>query len=458
MTAIATKVKDLKVGDVITMGPSSLPINKPERWFGYYGINDLRPAGTKPMVVLGVTEASWNPGYTGSTIVKYLMLQAKIVGSEAHALVYFDGENTAPLKTHNMLDTKETAIEFLKIMPAKTGSITCGADPEIFLRDAKTKQAIPAFTVLVDKKTAMKRGTEEVPYWDGFQAEFNTVPSGCLAYQVDSIARSLKNLVNAAKKTALPRHEVQLSSKTVINLHSSSFKDAKKEHIEFGCMPSYNAYGDYPNLAEGAAVPFRMAGGHLHFGWPETTRPTRERCETMVKSLDMILGVFTVALFHKYDDKRRRMLYGRAGEYRKPPHGLEYRVLSNAWLMHPVYAHLMFELARRCITVAGNTAFWEATEEETRDCINNCDLRLAKKLLMRNAGPMKAMLQSIARSETGAERLFKLAFDGADSILDTRRTLEDRWDVNGKWIEHSDGKGKNIITALPLILKNQMLG
>jgi Phage phiEco32-like COOH.NH2 ligase-type 2 len=202
-----------------------------------------------------------------------------------------------------------------------------------------------------------------------------------------------------------------------------------------------------------------MAGGHLHFGWSEGSRPSNAECKEMVKSLDTILGVYCVALFHKYDDKRRRALYGRAGEYRKPPHGLEYRVLSNAWLIHPVYAHLVFEIGRRAINMAGMVdLLWQASEEEVRDCINNCDLRLAKKLLMRNAVMMKALLQNITGYEEGAERLFKLAFDGADSVLDTKRTLEDRWNINGTWVSHSDGKGKNIATALPMLLKNQMLG
>jgi len=52
------------------------------------------------------------------------------------------------------------------------------------------------------------------------------------------------------------------------------------------------------------------------------------------------------------DEPVRREYYGLAGEYRLPPHGLEYRSLSCAWIFHPKAAATILDLARRVVVYA----------------------------------------------------------------------------------------------------------
>jgi hypothetical protein len=76
------------------------------------------------------------------------------------------------------------------------------------------------------------------------------------------------------------------------------------------------------------------AGGHIHFGWTEDADTTDLQHMMngfdLVKQLDWFLGAWSV----KHDkDVERRRLYGKAGACRIKPYGVEYRVLSNFWVM-----------------------------------------------------------------------------------------------------------------------------
>src|ERR1019366_5440055 len=104
--------------------------------------------------------------------------------------------------------------------------------------------------------------------------------------------------------------------------------------------------------------------------------PTLETKINMVKAMDAIAGVACVALFAKYDNPIRRQYYGLPGEYRLPKHGLEYRALSNAWLIHPLIMNLVIDFARKAAIMGKEGLFskWKATEQETIDCITNCDV------------------------------------------------------------------------------------
>lgn len=369
-------------------------------------------------------------------------------------------------------DKEKSAKNVLKMMASmpKMMGMQVGADPEIFLKSSKNHHLIPAFMALPDKR---KVPAEENGYWDGFQAEFNTKPGACLAYHIDSLQRGLQNTLNSAKKT-LKREDVAFSTKTVVNLSKASVTVAKKEHMQFGCTPSLNAYNEELAIPPGEVVPFRMSGGHIHLGISRKTQEShqdfKERLERYVKALDAVLGVAGVALFAKYDDPRRRFLYGRAGEYRTPPHGLEYRVLSNAWLIHPVAAHIVFEIARKAVNMAESGIFeagWDATEEETRDVINNCNVKGAQEIMERNKEVMVTLLHSIRPvylptpkgSMAAGEILFRIIMKGFHSVIDQKKTLEENWNIGTKegWRGHSEGENKNITRALPTIANGQLI-
>lgn len=310
-----------------------------------------------------------------------------------------------------------------------------GSDPEIFVED-KNGQVIPAFKFLgskTDKKnqTFFASSPSNV-YWDGFQAEMETYAASCLEQQSASVQQGMVELLKAAR--AYDKN-ARLSTKTVMEIPKEMREEAKPEHVSLGCMPSYNVYGMQGELvADPRMLPIRPAGGHIHFG---IGKSTHEEVKDIVKALDAILGVCCVSLFQKYDDPIRRQYYGLAGEYRLPPHGLEYRTLSNAWMIHPILMNFVFDLSRKVLMFGKNGYMdkWNATEAETITCINTCDVKLAHEIMERNKGLIiklfKAAYQNWTEDEKAFEALYSIFFKGLDVIVDKPNDFEGNWNMLG---------------------------
>lgn len=267
-----------------------------------------------------------------------------------------------------------------------------GADPEIFAVDANGK-LIPAFEFLPSKKKPLRQVgfDSDACYWDGYQAEFSFGPRTCLDQVVGSIRSNLW-VMNRALKEKFPG--AKLSMKNTFKIPLDRLENDPEKYVTFGCSPSQNAYTGLvePLQDDPRQVPFRTAGGHMHFSY----KASPEGIVLAVKELDRILGVISVPLFQYFDTPERRQLYGKAGEYRTPEYGFEYRVLSNAWLCHPTATYLVYEIAR---VINGYTfthqkpwAKWDVTEEEARTCIDNCDVSMALELLSRNDHALSILL------------------------------------------------------------------
>lgn len=330
------------------------------------------------------------------------------------------------------------------------GSVGC--DPEVFA-ETEAGELIPAFNFLGSKKDPSKGpvihdGNNDL-YWDGFQAEFTTTANGCMGYHSDSIRYGIEGVW-----TALKKHDpkARLSIRTVFDTPPELLRASKPEHVEFGCMPSFNIYGMEGMKADGYQVFHRAAGGHIHLGCGKLAKDVLERA---VKAMDAVLGVACVSLFAKFDDPRRRQMYGLAGEYRLPPHGLEYRVLSNAWLMHPMIANLVFDLARGAFAFGFQDflKLWDGNEKETVECINNCDVKLARKILKRNKDLFLQIADMKYQDADQHEEKFKLArplyvwdavINGAESVIKDPTNIEKNWMLGEKWHTHCGYPTKNV--------------
>lgn len=343
-----------------------------------------------------------------------------------------------------------------------------GSDPEIFVEDKK-ERLIPAFKFLGSKEKpslAQSRnesnsgyinGGKNKVYWDGFQAEFETYPSHCMGWHADSIQCGLAGVLKHAKAYD---KDAKLSMKTVFDITPKMIAESKPEHVAFGCNPSLNAYGMAGLKAPGNEVLYRSAGGHIHFGFAASAgaafeKKSPETIVNIVKALDAVLGVACVSMFAKFDDPRRRQMYGLAGEYRTPPHGLEYRTLSNAWLSHPIIANIVFDLARGAFVFGerGYLKYWDCTEKETIRIINECDVDAARKVMETNNNLVVQILSSKLNIKENAEWAFKIITKGMETILKDPYDLETNWNLSGKWITHCDGAGKNVSKAIYTGLK-----
>ncbi len=420
-----------------------------------------------PMVVVNKEVKAFGDGW--SRIREYEFKTDKIVildistyGASTHMQMrYTDGvtENwvvvppTFLLKhpTKRMADAlKKKLDEFnLKNLAHNLGYAgSIGADPEIFVED-KDGEIIPAFDFLGSKEKPTLSTVKESYgnnniYWDGFQAEFDTYAGTCMGWVGDSIRHGLKGLYDAMKAH---NPTAKLSTKTVFDIPLPLLRKSAPEHVAFGCNPSLNIYGMDGLKAAGTDVFYRSAGGHVHLGM---SKKSDETVSKIVKALDAILGVACVSMFAKYDDPRRRQMYGLAGEYRLPKHGIEYRALSNAWLFHPLIMNIVFDLARSVSAFGekGHMKHWDATEEETIKAINECDVKLARKILRRNKAIFKIILNARYHDKHYMELAYKAITKGMDEVVKDASDFETNWNLKGTWITHCDGPGKNISRAV----------
>ena len=330
-------------------------------------------------------------------------------------------------------DIKKSVTE----IPIHRTKYLTGFDPEVFAVD-ENGVVIPAFKYLPPKEKPLVFDAvsgnhhQNIVFWDGFQAEFATKePGHCHAYAVDNIRASLQRIFNEARKF---NPKATLTHKCVLDVPFEMMQECTPEQAGLGCSPSKNVYGETKHLESlnPSELPFRFAGCHIHYN--TTATPNAEN-ELMVKMLDAIAGVCSVAILAGMEDERRRKFYGLAGEYRLPKHGLEYRVLSSAILAHPILMIFFLDFTRQIVGDAKRLSFaWQGSEAETKEVINNLDVEQSKAIIKRNESLIKIMIRG-AYSTIHGDKVFSLFDQGAMKVLPIG-DMEKNWKFNKSWTNH----------------------
>lgn len=238
-------------------------------------------------------------------------------------------------------------------------AITIGADPEFFLR----QHGVPVSAY--DLVPGTKQKPHPVPFGaiqhDGTAAEFNIDPVETkeeFIHHINAVTEIITTLVGAEVH---PTPTVDWGEKIF------TFPE---EAFVMGCEPDIDAYSGCENPAPNVEATFRTAGGHIHIGGVSDT--SHSEMMRLIRLMDRYVGVYSLA----WDsDDRRRELYGKAGACRFKDYGVEYRTLSNAWLMEDRLKEFVFDGTMRAI------AAWERGEDgmiEARIAINESNREMLK--------------------------------------------------------------------------------
>lgn len=336
--------------------------------------------------------------------------------------------------------------------------MTLGFDPEIFVED-KDGKVVPAFEFLGSKekpdKTQVHHSGNQNVYWDGFQAEFETPANfTCLGYVSDAVHLGLKRVSQLAKQY---KKGAKLSPQVVVKIPDELRLTAKEEHVQFGCAPSFNVYGLKGNTNDGRSVPYRFAGGHIHFGINSylPSKLNQNQIDEIVKSLDALIALPCVSLLEKFDDPIRREYYGLPGEYRLPAHGIEYRTLSNAYIFHPAIMNLVTDYARKALWFgySGFRSHIEGySEQEIVDIILCSDVKRAREFMEKNKKIIMRVINSAYPYIDAGEVGYNVLFRGMHEIVENPSDIEGNWNIsNGAWLNHCAAKWKNWSNAMPAI-------
>ena len=258
--------------------------------------------------------------------------------------------------------------------------IMLGCDPEFFFKNSKG--IVGAESVLPED--GMEAGQYHSKFIiDGVQAELNPAPNRCREILANEIGRCFLSL-----KEHMDSVGVSIDMSQTVEVKKDVFDTLSDKSKRFGCSGSKNAYKSEAEIKitiNPMVYRKRSAGGHLHLGKIGFTNIDKALLspERLIPILDILLGNTCVLIDRDEGNIERRKSYGRAGEYRTPPHGIEYRTLSNFWLQNYQLMSFVFGMARFAVNVVANDKDKEFTDainmKEIEKAINKNDFKLAYK-------------------------------------------------------------------------------
>lgn len=256
-------------------------------------------------------------------------------------------------------------------------NLTYGTDPEGFLE--KDGQIIGSERVIPEH--GIVNATWGTPFVvrDGVQFELNPAA----ATSILGVATNLSSAFSLLKRQLLQTPEITPNWSRIVEVSKTELSGLGPKARELGCLPSMNIYGDQPLKCNKKTYRKRSTGGHVHLGLRATNVFSNGRDERsrLIPLQDIFVGNFCVLLDRDPGAAERRENYGRAGEFRLPPHGIEYRTPDNFWLKSYTLMSFVFGMANLATSVLVHTVAGANYENELVKIVN---IRRVRKAIEKN--------------------------------------------------------------------------
>lgn len=268
--------------------------------------------------------------------------------------------------------TKEPLTEKLYSNP-----VSLGCDPEFFF-EKKGKIIGSEKVININKglkvKDSIYGSTNQQSKFivDGVQAELNPTPNTCRANLGNEMSRCFRTLYNEMSKDK----ELSINFKPAVKITQKELDSLDEKSKVFGCSPSKNTDNKSKNivkLTDAKKYKYRSAGGHIHLGHTNCSTHIKNALsepERIVAIMDIIVGNTCVLIDRDPSNKERRKVYGRAGEFRTPIYGVEYRTLSNFWLRSYPLMSFVMSLSRFAVNIMANSMPGKDFENELLKMVN----------------------------------------------------------------------------------------
>lgn len=258
-------------------------------------------------------------------------------------------------------------------------AITIGFDPELAIIDEAAGHFTSALRVLKkDKHDPIVLNNGVKIYADNALAEASMPPANSKDWAMATLRDAILQMCEyvhgvSPNLRVVPKAAVEFPAKEL----------RSKKAWEVGCNPNSNGYTGLHNPIPQFTNGIRTGSFHIHIGHPKMEK--MEEKMRAVKMLDLYLGCSSV-IFDRDDSAiERRKLYGRAGEFRPTPYGVEYRVLGNWCLNNPELTRLALDLVDYAMEAydsgAYDAIFQDLDVKDVQDAINEGDKALAEALL-----------------------------------------------------------------------------
>jgi hypothetical protein len=220
-------------------------------------------------------------------------------------------------------------------MNANKMGITLGSDPEMMLWDKDQKKIVSSIPILKrDKHCPIDLGDGMKMYADNVLVESAFPP----ATTKEDFVRTIREAIVRMQDKLGERYSLLPQSAHLYD--DDELKD--KSCWESGCNPNYDVYARKVNMPAKFESGLRTGSFHIHIGSDKLMAPDQK--DRAIKILDIFLGCASVVFDGDQTSQARRALYGKAGEFRPTPYGVEYRVLGNFALRSPKMTELVVDL------------------------------------------------------------------------------------------------------------------
>lgn len=211
--------------------------------------------------------------------------------------------------------------------------VMLGCDPELFIYDKVLKHYISATDLKIpgtkDKPHPVEGGAILI---DGTSVEFNIIATD----DPKVFASRVKGVIKHIEDTYLNKDRHELRAVPCVEYPLEYWKDLPDQVKEFGCSPSYNfrtnAVVTPPDRPKNAPT-LCTIGGHIHIGWTDGVDTSDEEFRK-----DAVIVAKTAENFVNYNllvisKNLRKELYGKNGDMRFKPYGVEIRSPDSFWVM-----------------------------------------------------------------------------------------------------------------------------
>jgi len=248
--------------------------------------------------------------------------------------------------------------------------VTVGCDPEVFLINKETNKHVSAIGLFP--------GDKEMPYMidkeghgvliDNCSVEFVIVPAKTKEEFSSSVKKCLSYIEDNCPK------ELSISRECDINFDQDQLE--AEGACVVGCSSDFNVYSGKMNTPPNVTkTRQRVSAGHVHIGWKS---PNNAQREAVVKAMDLFVTL-PMVLMEKANTRRK--MYGKAGDFRPKPYGVESRSPSNHWIFTEETSKWVFEQTHKAIEWLNKGNEMDlGTELNVTKAINTYDQELAVEM------------------------------------------------------------------------------
>lgn len=238
---------------------------------------------------------------------------------------------------------------------------TFGTDPEFMLTDP-AKNSLSAIDYFPDKDHKISLGKHFV-YYDNVMIECEIMPAKS---RVEAIG-NIRDCMNKLQEKISPN---KIICRAADNYPPNLLKHPEARKI--ACHPEMCAYTlseVYPPKQEFLKNNLRIAGGHIHLG-SDLFKKDIYNYWHVTRLLDLFLSIPLQWISGDSTEATRKKLYGKAGRFRRPTYGIEYRTPSNNWLFMDLTVGLVYDICEFVLNLVESgrhLEIWQIDKEKIED-------------------------------------------------------------------------------------------